>query len=298
MTEPEPLAFFEPEEAHFGSIRRSPRTPRSHRLPGRRGDRRSRVSRGPAGEACARRGARRHRQDRACQVGRQGHGKPAHQAPVLRGPRRVQGALRVELQEAAPANPGPAGRRGWRREHWRGSSDGARRASRPGGRSKRTSSPRNSSSRGPCSRRSAPRIVSFCSSTRSTGWSSRPRPCLLEVLSEYQVSVPELGTVRATADPARLPDIQQHTRAVGGAQKALPLPAPRLPEPRTRASDSRGAGAGRHRGADRPGGEDRPFHQGARAEEGAFCLRDPRLGADPRRARASRRSTRTWRTRP
>ena len=33
-------------------------------------------------------------------------GWPAHPAPVLRGARRGQGALRVELQEAAPSHPG------------------------------------------------------------------------------------------------------------------------------------------------------------------------------------------------
>ena len=35
-----------------------------------------------------------------------GHRRPAHPAAVLRGPRRGQGALRVELQEAAAAHPG------------------------------------------------------------------------------------------------------------------------------------------------------------------------------------------------
>ncbi len=33
-------------------------------------------------------------------------GLAADPAPVLRGPRRVQGAVRVELQEAAAADPG------------------------------------------------------------------------------------------------------------------------------------------------------------------------------------------------
>ena len=42
---------------------------------------------------------------------RRGHRRPAHPAPVLRGPRRGQGALRVELQEAAAAHPGRQGAR-------------------------------------------------------------------------------------------------------------------------------------------------------------------------------------------
>ena len=33
---------------------------------------------------------------------------------------------------------------------------------------------------------------------------------LLEILSDYQVSIPELGTVVADADPARVPHVEQH----------------------------------------------------------------------------------------
>ena len=33
---------------------------------------------------------------------------------------------------------------------------------------------------------------------------------LLEILSDYQVSIPELGTISATPDPARLPHVEQH----------------------------------------------------------------------------------------
>ena len=33
---------------------------------------------------------------------------------------------------------------------------------------------------------------------------------LLEILSDYQVSIPELGTVVGHADPARVPHVEQH----------------------------------------------------------------------------------------
>ena len=60
---------------------------------------------------------------------------------------------------------------------------------------------------------------------------------LLEVLSEYQVSIPELGTVTATAHPAGLPDLEQQPGPVRGAQAPLPVPAPGLPESGARGRD-------------------------------------------------------------
>ncbi len=33
---------------------------------------------------------------------------------------------------------------------------------------------------------------------------------LLEILSDYQVSIPELGTITRQADPARVPHLEQH----------------------------------------------------------------------------------------
>ena len=113
-------------------------------LPRRRGHRRGRVPGRPAAEADPGRGSGRHRQDPAGQVGGRDDRRPAHPPAVLRGPRRVQGALRVELQEAAPAHPGRAPER------------------RRGTRSRTTSSPTSSCSPGRCSRPSAPRTRSCC----------------------------------------------------------------------------------------------------------------------------------------
>ena len=66
---------------------------------------------------------------------------------------------------------------------------------------------------------------------------------LLEVLSDFQISIPELGVVEATTQPARAADLEQHARADRGAQAPLPLPVARLPRRRARARDRRAARA-------------------------------------------------------
>ena len=165
-------------------------------LPRRRRHRRRRPPGRPPGQAGARRGARRHGQDRAGQVGGPGDRQPAHPPAVLRGPRRVQGALRVELQEAAAAHPGPAGA-SRRRPDGVGAGDGCRRGRGPGARrgatSRRTSSPRSSSSPARCSRPSAPPTPSSCSSTRWTASSSRPRRCCSRCCRSTRCRSPSSG---------------------------------------------------------------------------------------------------------
>ena len=52
---------------------------------------------------------------------------------------------------------------------------------------------------------------------------------LLEVLSDFQVTIPELGHRRRRTPPVRGAHLQRHPRAVRGAEAALPLPAPGLP---------------------------------------------------------------------
>ena len=60
---------------------------------------------------------------------------------------------------------------------------------------------------------------------------------LLEVLSTYQVTIPELGTVVA-ADPAgRGAHLQPHPRGARRPEAALPLPLDRAPRPRARGRD-------------------------------------------------------------
>ena len=57
---------------------------------------------------------------------------------------------------------------------------------------------------------------------------------LLELLSDFQVSIPELGTVTARTHPARRAHLQRHARAVRRAAPALPLSLCRFPRCRAR----------------------------------------------------------------
>ena len=60
---------------------------------------------------------------------------------------------------------------------------------------------------------------------------------LLEVLSDFQISIPELGRVEAKTHPVVAADLQQLARADRGAQAPLPVPLARLPGARARARD-------------------------------------------------------------
>ena len=62
---------------------------------------------------------------------------------------------------------------------------------------------------------------------------------LLEVLSDFQISIPELGVIEATHPADRRPHLEQLPRAHRGAQAPLPLPLARLPLGRPRARDRR-----------------------------------------------------------
>ena len=53
---------------------------------------------------------------------------------------------------------------------------------------------------------------------------------LLEILSDFQVTVPEIGTIRAAQAAARRPHLQPHPRGPRRAQAALPVPLDRLPD--------------------------------------------------------------------
>ena len=57
---------------------------------------------------------------------------------------------------------------------------------------------------------------------------------LLEVLSDFQITIPELGTIRAAASAARRAHEQPHPRNPRRPQAPLPLPLDRLPDIRTR----------------------------------------------------------------
>ena len=101
---------------------------------------------------------------------------------------------------------------------------------------------------------------------------------LLEILSEYQVSIPELGTHRRQADPAGVPHLEQHPRAQRGAEAPLPVPARRLPRHGAREGDRAHQGARGHRQPRRPDRPHRAQHPPARPEEGAVASARPSTG--------------------
>ena len=104
---------------------------------------------------------------------------------------------------------------------------------------------------------------------------------LLEVLSDFQISIPELGVIEATHDAARGPaHLQQLARADRGAEAPLPLPLARLPLRRARARDRPPAHARAGRGRRAAAGRDRPDGPRARPEEAALDRRVDRLGPD------------------
>ena len=116
---------------------------------------------------------------------------------------------------------------------------------------------------------------------------------LLEVLSEYQVSIPELGTVRAK----RIPLVfltSNNTRELSEALKRRCLYLHLdYPDPRARARHRAATRAGHLRTTGRPGGAHRAFTSHPRAQEASVGVRDvglgphlgrPRSGVDRRRA--------------
>ncbi len=54
---------------------------------------------------------------------------------------------------------------------------------------------------------------------------------LLELLSDFQISIPELGRIEARTPARRAPDLQQHPGADRGTQAPLPVSVARLPGP-------------------------------------------------------------------
>ena len=196
------------------------------RLPHRLRHRHDGVPRRGAREAPARRGTCRRREDRARQGGEPRDRRRPGAAAVLRGSRRGAGALRVELQEAAAADP-DGGRRFF--TTWRPT--GTRRRVGPRHLHRRVPADPAAADRDPARRADRP--------ARRRGRQDRRG-----------------GRGPAAGDPQRLPgddprarhagrrtptlrraDLQRQPRAVRGAEAALPLPAPRLPRRRARARD-------------------------------------------------------------
>ena len=101
---------------------------------------------------------------------------------------------------------------------------------------------------------------------------------LLEVLSDFQVSIPELGTIDGQAAADRVPHVEQHPRAVGGAEAPLPLPAHRLPRPRREKEIVRVRVPEIDDALAEQIAQGRALDPQPRPEEGAVDLGDDRLG--------------------
>ena len=70
---------------------------------------------------------------------------------------------------------------------------------------------------------------------------------LLELLAEAAVTIPELGTIRATHPPVIVLDLQPHPRPARRRQAPLPVSVDRLPERRARGGDHPPPGQGGRR---------------------------------------------------
>ncbi len=139
---------------------------------------------------------------------------PADPPAVLRGPRRGQGPLRVELPQAAAADPGrPGPRPGRRCEEDIFSEEFL--LTRP-----LLEAIRSPRARGAADRRGRRIDVEI-------------EAMLLEILSDFQVSIPELGTMRATSHADRGAHLEQHPRADRGAPAPLPLLCTSTTRPRS-----------------------------------------------------------------
>ena len=67
---------------------------------------------------------------------------------------------------------------------------------------------------------------------------------LLELLSDFQITIPELGPDRGELAAGRGAHLEQLARADRGAEAPLPVPVARLPDARARARDRAAARAG------------------------------------------------------
>ena len=155
--------------------------------------------------------------------------RPRARAPaVLRGPRRGQGAVRVELPQAAAAHPG--------RGRGRRLAGGAGRHLRQGVPAR---APADDRDREPEAGRPADRR------------DRQDRPGVRGDAARAAVGLPDhdprARPDRGDHDADRAAHLEQHARADRGAEAPLPLPLARLPGPRARARDRPPARAGARR---------------------------------------------------
>ena len=199
-----------------------------------------------------------------------------HPPAVLRGARRGQGALRVGVRQAAALHADPQGqdRRGDRRRDAR-----CARRSTASPRRTTSSSPTASSCRARCCADHVRRAASVLLIDEIDKSDTEFEAFLLEVLSDFPVSVPELGTLRAKHIPIVVLT-SNNAREMSDALKRrclhlyidFPASEQELEIVRLKVPGISDALAGRGR-------RGRAAHPQARPEEGAEHQRDARLGA-------------------
>ena len=239
------------------------------RLPRRRARGAGRLPGPGARQAGARRGPGRGRQDRAREGALAGDRPRADPPAVLRGPRRGEGALRVELPQAAAADPGVRGR-------------GRRR-------------PAGTNIFAEDFLLTRPLLEAIASDRAGRAADRRDRqdrPGVRGDAARGPLGLPDLDP-RARRDrgphaPDRRPHLEQLARADRGAQAPLPLPVARLPRGRARDGDRPPARARARRAARPAAGRGDPHGPPARPEEAALDRRVDRLGAGAAAARRRR----------
>ncbi len=192
----------------------------------------------------------------------------------------AQARVRVGLLPPAPA---PAGGRG-------------RRAGRPG---------RHRGARGRAVLRAVPRAPAAARGRSSTP-DGEPPPVLLidevdraddefeafllEILSDYAITIPELGTFRADGAADRRAHVEPHPRRARRAEAPLPLPLGRAPRLRARGRD-RAAARARGRAESSPAQVAGRWPRRPRRSSSTSRRASPRRSTGRRRWRRSGRST-------
>ena len=231
------------------------------RLPRRRARGAGLLPRPGAGQAGPGRGSGGGRQDRAGEGALARHRPRAGAPAVLRGPRRGEGDVRVELPQAAAADPGRrrgrlGGRAGGHLQHRlpaHAAADAGDLQPRAGG---------------PADRRDR-----------------QDRPGVRGDAARAALRLPDhdprAGADLGDDDADRRPHLQRLARADRGAEAPLPLPLARLPGDRARDGNRPPARPGAARDADPAAGRGDRDGAGARPEEAALDRRVDRLGARP-----------------
>ena len=104
---------------------------------------------------------------------------------------------------------------------------------------------------------------------------------LLEVLADFQLTVPEYGTIHAATPPVVVHDLEPHARGARRDPPALPVSLGRLPERRARARNPGAQGAGRAGASCRPKWS--PSCSGCAARICSSCPAWPRRSTGRRR---------------